>query len=93
MDGRRRSVYCSVTPEAEPWSCTPRAPPACPTPSSSSALARRCPKPNSSPGPRPPGPLQVPGRRLVRRVPGPHSLRQAAETCPPRQPELGYRPV
>ena len=43
--------------------------------------------------PRPPGPLQVPGRRLVRRVPGPHRLRQAAETGHPRQPELGYRPV
>ena len=28
---------------------------------------------------RPPGPLQVPGRRLVRRVPGPNRLRQAAE--------------
>src|SRR5258705_10991180 len=43
--------------------------------------------------PRPPGPLQVPGRRLVSRVPGPHRRRQAAETSHPRQPELGCCPV
>ena len=41
--------------------------------------------------PGPAGPLQVPGRRLVRRVPGPHRLRQAPETSHPRQPELRRR--
>ena len=42
-------------------------------------------------GPRPPGPLQVPGRRLVRPLPGPYRLRQAPETIHPRQPSVNRR--
>ena len=43
--------------------------------------------------PGPPGPLQVPGRRLVRPVPGPHRLRQAPEAGHPRQPDHPRRPL
>jgi len=43
--------------------------------------------------PRPPGSLQVPGRRRLRLLPGPDRLRQAPETSHPRHLDLDRRPL